>query len=33
MTTYLVLLVSACSAIFPVSPKFIWNASDSVPIG
>jgi len=33
MTTYLVLLVSACSAIFPVSPKFIWNASNSVPIG
>lgn len=33
MTTYLVLLVSGCTAIFPVSPKFIWNASESVPIG
>lgn len=33
MTTYLVLLVSSCSAIFPISPRFIWNASESVPIG
>lgn len=33
MTTYLVLLVTACTAIFPISPRFIWNASDSVPIG
>lgn len=33
MTTYFALLVSACTAIFPVSPRFIWNASASVPIG
>ena len=33
MTTYLLLLVSSCTAIFPISPKFIWNASESVPIG
>lgn len=33
MTTYLVLLVSSCTAIFPISPKFIWNASESVPVG
>ncbi len=33
MTTYFALLGFACAAIFPVSPKFIWNASASVPIG
>ena len=33
MTTYLVLLVSGFTAVFPVSPRFIWNASESVPIG
>jgi type IV secretory pathway protease TraF len=33
MTTYFALLAFACAAIFPVSPKFIWNASASVPIG
>jgi|SRR5579883_2252954 len=33
MMTYFALLGFACAAIFPVSPKFIWNASASVPIG
>jgi type IV secretory pathway protease TraF len=33
MTTYFALLGFGCAAIFPVSPKFIWNASASVPIG
>ena len=33
MTTYFALLGFASAAIFPVSPKFIWNASASVPIG
>jgi conjugative transfer signal peptidase TraF len=33
MTTYFALLGFAGAAIFPVSPKFIWNASASVPIG
>jgi conjugative transfer signal peptidase TraF len=33
MTTYFALLGFAGAAIFPVSPKFIWNASSSVPIG
>jgi conjugative transfer signal peptidase TraF len=33
MTTYFALLSFAGAAIFPVSPKFIWNASASVPIG
>ena len=33
MTTYFALLGFAGAAIFPVSPKFIWNASTSVPIG
>ena len=33
MTTYFALLGSAIAAIFPVSPRFIWNASASVPIG
>lgn len=33
MTTYFALLGFAGAAIFPASPKFIWNASASVPIG
>jgi type IV secretory pathway protease TraF len=33
MTTYFALLGFAITAIFPVSPRFIWNASASVPIG
>jgi conjugative transfer signal peptidase TraF len=33
MTTYFALLGFAIAAIFPVSPRFIWNASASVPIG
>lgn len=33
MSTYFALLGFAGAAIFPVSPKFIWNASASVPIG
>ena len=33
MTTYFAVLGFAGAAIFPVSPKFIWNASASVPIG
>ncbi|MBV9528083.1 conjugative transfer signal peptidase TraF [Sphingomonas sp.] len=33
MTTYFALLGFCGAAIFPVSPKFIWNASASVPIG
>lgn len=33
MTTYFALLGFAGAAIFPVSPRFIWNASASVPIG
>jgi conjugative transfer signal peptidase TraF len=33
MTTYFVLLIFVGAAIFPVSPRFIWNASASVPIG
>ena len=33
MTTYFALLGFAVTAIFPVSPKLIWNASASVPIG
>ena len=33
MTTYFALLGSVWAAIFPASPRFIWNASASVPIG
>jgi conjugative transfer signal peptidase TraF len=33
MTTYFALLGFTATAIFPVSPKFVWNASASVPIG
>ncbi|MFA7307489.1 MAG: S26 family signal peptidase [Hyphomicrobium sp.] len=33
MTTYFALLGFAGAAIFPVSPRFIWNASASVPTG
>jgi conjugative transfer signal peptidase TraF len=33
MTTYFALLGFVWAAIFPVSPRFIWNASASVPIG
>ena len=33
MTTYFALLGITGAAIFPVSPKFVWNASASVPIG
>ena len=33
MTTYFALLGFAGAAIFPVSPRLIWNASASVPIG
>ncbi len=33
MTTYFALLGFAGAALVPVSPKFIWNASASVPIG
>jgi conjugative transfer signal peptidase TraF len=33
MTTYFALLGFGGAAIFPASPKFIWNASASVPIG
>jgi conjugative transfer signal peptidase TraF len=33
MTTYFALLGFAIAAIFPVSPRVIWNASASVPIG
>lgn len=33
MTTYFALLGFGGAAIFPVSPKFIWNASASVPTG
>ena len=33
MTTYFALLGFAIAAIFPLSPRFIWNASASVPIG
>jgi conjugative transfer signal peptidase TraF len=33
MTTYFALLGFAIATIFPVSPRFIWNASASVPIG
>jgi conjugative transfer signal peptidase TraF len=33
MTTYFAVLSFAGATIFPVSPKFIWNASASVPIG
>jgi conjugative transfer signal peptidase TraF len=33
MTTYFAVLGFAGAAVFPVSPKFIWNASASVPIG
>jgi conjugative transfer signal peptidase TraF len=33
MTTYFTLLGFAGAAIFPVSPRFIWNASASVPTG
>ncbi len=33
MTTYFALLGFGGAVIFPASPKFIWNASASVPIG
>jgi conjugative transfer signal peptidase TraF len=33
MTTYFALLFSIGAAIFPIAPRFIWNASASVPIG
>ncbi len=33
MTTYFALLGFVWAAIFPVSPRFIWNASASVPTG
>jgi len=33
MTTYFALLIFVVTTIFPISPKFIWNASASVPIG
>jgi conjugative transfer signal peptidase TraF len=33
MTTYFALLGFVWAAVFPVSPRFIWNASASVPIG
>jgi conjugative transfer signal peptidase TraF len=33
MTTYFALLIIVGATIFPVSPRFIWNASASVPIG
>ena len=33
MTTYFALLGSVWAAIFPVSPRLIWNASASVPTG
>jgi conjugative transfer signal peptidase TraF len=33
MTTYFALLGFTGTALFPVSPKFVWNASASVPIG
>jgi conjugative transfer signal peptidase TraF len=33
MTTYFALLGFVWAAIFPISPRFIWNASASVPIG
>ncbi len=33
MTTYFALLGFAGAVIFPVSPKLVWNASASVPIG
>lgn len=33
MTTYFALLGFVWAAIFPASPRFIWNASASVPTG
>lgn len=33
MTAYFALLIFVGTAIFPISPRFIWNASASVPIG
>lgn len=33
MTTYFALLGFVWAAIFPVSPRFIWNVSASVPAG
>ena len=33
MTTYFAVLGFGGAALFPVSPKFIWNVSASVPIG
>lgn len=33
MTTYFALLAFVGAAVFPISPRFIWNASASVPIG